>query len=51
MCGRYYVDNDTAKEIEKVVREVDEKLRRERTGDIYPSHLATVIIGDRKSVV
>ena len=37
--------NDTAKEIEKVVREVDEKLRRERTGDIYPSHLATVIIG------
>lgn len=26
MCGRYYVDDDTAREIEKVVREVDEKL-------------------------
>lgn len=25
MCGRYYVDDDTAREIEKVVREVDEK--------------------------
>ena len=28
MCGRYYVDDDTAREIEKVVREVDEKLRK-----------------------
>ena len=26
MCGRYYVDDDTAREIEKVVREVDKKL-------------------------
>lgn len=48
MCGRYYVDDDTAREIEKVVREVDEKLRRERRGDIYPSQSATVITG-RKS--
>ena len=39
MCGRYYVDDDTAREIEKVVREVDEKLRRERRGDIYPSQI------------
>ena len=45
MCGRYYVDDDTAREIEKVVREVDEKLRRERRGDIYPSQSATVITG------
>lgn len=29
MCGRYYVDDDTAaREIEKLVRQVDEKLRR-----------------------
>ena len=48
MCGRYYVDDDTAREIEKVVREVDEKLRRERRGDIYPSQSAAVITG-RKS--
>ena len=48
MCGRYYVDDDTAREIEKVVREVDKKLRRERSGDIYPSQSAAVITG-RKS--
>lgn len=27
MCGRYYVDDDTAGEIEKVIRQVNEKLR------------------------
>ena len=45
MCGRYYVDDDTAREIEKVVREVDDKLRRECRGDVYPSQSATVITG------
>ena len=25
MCGRYYVDDDTAKEIEKLVRLAEEK--------------------------
>ena len=29
MCGRYYVDDETAKEIEKIVRSVDEKLKKE----------------------
>lgn len=28
MCGHYYVADDTAKEIEKLVRQVDEKMRR-----------------------
>lgn len=28
MCGRYYVDDDTAREIEKLVRQVDEKMRQ-----------------------
>ena len=27
MCGRYYVDDDTAKEIEKVIRQVDAMIR------------------------
>lgn len=45
MCGRYYVDDDMAREIEKVVREVDEKLKRERRGDICPSQSAAVITG------
>lgn len=45
MCGRYYVDDETAREIEKVVREVDEKLRKEKMGDIYPSQAAAVLTG------
>lgn len=30
MCGRYYVDDDTAGEIEKVIRQVNEKLRAQK---------------------
>ncbi len=31
MCGRYYMEDDTAKEIEKVIRWVDGKLRAQQT--------------------
>ncbi len=27
MCGRYYVDSDTADEIEKIIRRVDGKIK------------------------
>ena len=27
MCGVFYVDDDTAREIEKIVRKVDEQLK------------------------
>lgn len=53
MCGRYYVDDDTAREIEKLVRQVDEKMRQNaavaiqlQTKDIHPSELAPVITAD-----
>ena len=49
MCGRYYVDDDTAKEIEKVIRQVDAMIR-DTSGlnmlhsvDIRPADLAPVI--------
>lgn len=45
MCGRYYVDDETVREIEKVVREVDAKLQKERMGDVYPSQTAAVLTG------
>lgn len=47
MCGRYYVDDDTAKEIEKMVREVDGKLKKERRGDICSSQSAAVVTGKK----
>lgn len=44
MCGRYYVDDETAREIEKIVRQVNDKLMREKR-EIYPAARAPVIIG------
>ena len=35
MCGRYYVDDDTAKEIERMVQKVSETFSHK--GDVYPT--------------
>ena len=44
MCGRFWIDSDTAKEIEKTIRMVDEKLKMERRSkDIHPTETAPVI--------
>lgn len=45
MCGRYYIDSDVEKEIYRIAQEIDENMRAERTGDIYPSQEAPVIYG------
>ena len=62
MCGRYYVDDDTAGEIEKVIRQMDEKLRRGSragvctnaprlsAGDIHPTELAPVLVTEHGAV-
>ena len=51
MCGRYYVDDETAREIEKIVRNLDRKLHVERTGDICPSQRAVVIRGENEHLM
>lgn len=50
MCGRYYVDDETAREMEKIIRQVNEKLRQEAGGgiviqarDIHPTETAPVL--------
>ena len=43
MCGRFYVDEGTAKEIERVIRGVDLRIQKMRTGDIYPSQSAGIL--------
>ena len=55
MCGRYYVDDDTAREIEKLIRQVDEKMRKAenihlQAGDIHPSEVAPVIAADHNAL-
>lgn len=44
MCGRYYVDDETAREIEKLVKNLD--IRRKNTGDLLPSQTALVLCGE-----
>lgn len=58
MCGRYYVDDETAREIEKVLRHVDERLRQQSmisvkkiaANDIHPTEQAPVLAGKGSSV-
>lgn len=50
MCGRYYVDDDTAREIEKVVRSIDSKVKIEKSGDVYPSQSAAVLTGKKSAL-
>lgn len=52
MCGRFYIDDDTAREIEKTIRKVDEKLRLERgTKDIHPTEYAPVMSCQQGSII
>ncbi len=43
MCCRYYIDDEAIREIEKIVQEIDRKLEKARTGDVYPSQTAAVL--------
>ena len=52
MCGRFYVDDETAKEIERLTREVDERIKREaKTGDIHPTEMAVVLSAEHGEIV
>lgn len=41
MCGVFYVDDDTMREIEKIARKIDQKSAA--TGDVHPSHPALIL--------
>ena len=44
MCGRYYIDSDMADEIEKVVHDIDQRIRQKHfLGDIFPTNAAPII--------
>lgn len=51
MCGRYYVNDETAREIEAIVRQADQKLSNKIFGnssflarEIHPTDIASVIV-------
>lgn len=51
MCGRYYIEDDTAREIEKVIRWVDQKLRAQGTAQEGGSVLKEEIMQEAKENV
>ena len=51
MCGRFYVDDETAKEIQKLVRKIDEQLKKAKlVGDVHPTELAAVIEAENREL-
>ena len=40
------MDDETAREIEKLVRDLDRRLKMERTGDVFPSQNAMILKGE-----
>lgn len=45
MCGRYYIDDETARQIERLVADIDREMNHRKTGDIRPSEQALVLKG------
>ena len=44
MCGRYFIDSDMADKIEKVVHDIDQRVRQKRfAGDIFSNNVAPII--------
>ena len=53
MCGRYYMDDETRREIRRLVLKLDPKICSEsdQTAAIFPSQKATVITGRGRHLV
>ena len=52
MCGRFYVDDETAREIERLTRKVDERIKREaKKGDIHPTEMAVVLSAEQSIII
>lgn len=49
MCGVFYVDDDTMREIEKIARKIDQ--RSAATGDVHPSQPALILRADHGKMV
>lgn len=51
VCGRYYVDDETAREIERLVKEIGNREKWKRLyGDIHPTEEAPVLVSKEGKV-
>ncbi|CUX28436.1 SOS response-associated peptidase [Clostridium sp. C105KSO13] len=52
MCGRYYVDDETAKEIERIIRNLDNRLESvPKYGEIYPTNNVMVLLAENGNTI
>lgn len=49
MCGRYYIDDETSKEIEKIVANLDKKLNYQK-GEVRPTNNALILTGKNQRI-
>lgn len=45
MCGRYFLDPRESKEIEEIIKNIQNKNMKVKTGEIYPSNNVPLIVG------
>ncbi|MCF2554365.1 SOS response-associated peptidase [Faecalicatena contorta] len=50
MCGRYYVDEETANEIKRIINDIDKKLNGVKMGEIKPAQNALVLTGKKTAL-
>lgn len=53
MCGRYYIDEETSMEIQKILSKIDNHTNKTnmKTGEIFPSELAPILVAKNDNIV
>lgn len=53
MCGRYYIDDETSKEIEKILQDIDKKSsgKSYKTGEIFPTETVPILVAQKDNIV
>ncbi|MBU5331866.1 SOS response-associated peptidase [Anaerocolumna aminovalerica] len=53
MCGRYYIDDETSKEIEKILQNIDKKNsgKSYKTGEIFPTETVPILVAQKEDMV
>ncbi|MDF2587710.1 MAG: hypothetical protein K0S41_1551 [Anaerocolumna sp.] len=52
MCGRYYVDDETSREIRKILEQIDAKYENnnKKTGEIFPTNTAPILAAFKETI-
>ncbi|SHK98704.1 Putative SOS response-associated peptidase YedK [Anaerocolumna jejuensis DSM 15929] len=53
MCGRYYIDDETSREIEKILQDIDKKKpdKNYKTGEIFPTDTVPILVAQDNRIV